>query len=37
MEHYIRLLAKQESLLGGTSLVSMYIPPNGRVSLSNKS
>ena len=36
MEDYIRLLAKQQSLLGGTSLISMYIPPNGRVSLSKQ-
>ena len=36
MEDYIRLLAKQQSLSGGTSLISMYIPPNGRVSLSKQ-
>ena len=36
MEDCIRLLAKQQSLLGGTSLISMYIPPNGRVSLSKQ-
>ena len=29
MEDYIRLLAKQQSLSGGTSLIFMYIPPNG--------
>ena len=28
MEDFIRLLAKQQSLSGGTSLISMYIPPN---------
>ena len=33
MEDFIRLLAKQQSLSEGTSLISMYIPPNGRVSL----
>ena len=31
----MRLVAKQ-SLSGGTSLISMYIPPNGRVSLSKQ-
>ena len=36
MEDFIRLLAKQKSLSGGTSLISMYIPPNGRVSLSKQ-
>ena len=36
MEDYIRLLAKEQSLSGGTSLISMYIPPNGRVSLSKQ-
>ena len=36
MENFIRLLAKQQSLSGGTSLISMYIPPNGRVSLSKQ-
>ena len=36
MEDYIRLLAKQQSLSGGTSLISMYIPPNGRGSLSKQ-
>ena len=36
MEDFIRLLAKQQSLSGGTSLISMYIPPNGRVSLSKQ-
>ena len=35
MEDFIRLLAKQQSLSGGTSLISMYIP-NGRVSLSKQ-
>ena len=34
MEDYIRLLFQQLSLFGGTSLITMYIPPNGRVSLS---
>ena len=32
----MRLLAKQQSLSGGTSLIPMYIPPNGRVSLSKQ-
>ena len=36
MEDYIPLLAKQQSLSGGTSLISMYIPPNSRVSLSKQ-
>ena len=36
MEDYIRLLSKQKSLSGGTSLITMYIPPNGRVSLSKQ-
>ena len=36
MENLIRLLAKQQSLSGGTSLIPMYIPPNGRVSLSKQ-
>ena len=31
----MRLVAKK-SLPGGTSLISMYIPPNGRVSLSKQ-
>ena len=35
MEDFMRLVAKQ-SLPGGTSLISMYIPPNGRVSLSKQ-
>ena len=34
MEDFICLLAKQQSPSGVTSLISMYIPPNGRVSLS---
>ena len=36
MEDYIRLLPQQQSLPGGTSLITMYIPPNGRVSLSKQ-
>ena len=36
MEDFIRRLAKQQSLSGGTSLICMYIPPNGRVSLSKQ-
>ena len=36
MEDFMRLVAKQQSLSGGTSLISMYIPPNGRVSLSKQ-
>ena len=36
MEDYIRLLSQQQSLSGGTSLITMYIPPNGRVSLSKQ-
>ena len=36
MEDFIRLLAKQQSLSRGASLISMYIPPNGRVSLSKQ-
>ena len=36
MEDYICLLAKQQSLSGGSSLISTYIPPNGRVSLSKQ-
>ena len=30
------LLSRQQSLSGGTSLITMYIPPNGRVSLSKQ-
>ena len=36
MEDFIRLLAKQQSLSRGPSLISMYSPPNGRVSLSKQ-
>ena len=36
MEDYIRVLSEQQSLSGGTSLISMYIPQNGRVSLSKQ-
>ena len=38
MEDYIRLLSQQQSLSGGTSFMTMYmyIPPNGRVSLSKQ-
>ena len=36
MEDYTRLLSQQQSLSGGTSLITMYIPPNGRVSLSQQ-
>ena len=36
MEDFIRLLVKQQSLSGSTSLISMYIPPNGRVNLSKQ-
>ena len=36
MEDYIRLLSQQQSLSGGTSLITMYIPPNGRVRLSKQ-
>ena len=36
MEDFIRLLAKQQSLSGGTSLMYMYILPNGRISLSKQ-
>ena len=36
MEDYIRLLSQQQSLSGGTSLITMYIPPNGGVSLSKQ-
>ena len=36
MEDYIRLLSQQQSLSGGTSLITMYIPPNVRVSLSKQ-
>ena len=36
MEDYIRLLSQQQSLSGGTSLITMYIPPNGRESLSKQ-
>ena len=35
MEDYIHLLSQEHSLSGGTGLI-MYIPPNGRVSLSKK-
>ena len=37
VDDYIRLLSQQQSLSGGTSLIAMYIRPNGRVSLVNKS
>ena len=36
MEDYIRLLSEQQTLSGGTSLITMYIPPNSRVSLSKQ-
>ena len=36
MEDYIRLLSQQHSLSGGTCLITMYIPPDGRVSLSKQ-
>ena len=36
MEDYIRLLSQQQSLSGGTSLITMYIPPDGRVSFSKQ-
>ena len=36
MEDYIRLLSHQQSLSGATSLITMYIPPSGRVSLSKE-
>ena len=36
MEDYIRLLSQQQSLSGGTSLITMYIPLNGRVSFSKQ-
>ena len=36
MEDYIRLLSQQQSLSGGSSLITMYIPPNSRVSLSKQ-
>ena len=36
MDDFIGLLAKQQSLSGGTSLISMYIHRNGRVSLSKQ-
>ena len=36
MEDYILLLSRQQSLSGGSSLITMYIPPNGRVSLSKQ-
>ena len=36
MEDYIVLLSQQQSLSEGASLITMYIPPNGRVSLSKQ-
>ena len=36
MEDYIRLLSQQQSLSGGTSLITMYIPPNVGESLSKQ-
>ena len=36
MEDYICLLSQQQSLSGGTSIITMYIRPNGRVSLSKQ-
>ena len=36
MEDYIRLLSQQQSLSGGSSLITMYIPPNDRASLSKQ-
>ena len=36
MKDYIRLLSQKQSLSAGTSLITMYIPPNGRVSLSKQ-
>ena len=34
MEDFIRLLAKQQSLSGRTSLITMYITPNGLTRIS---
>ena len=36
MEDYILLLSQQQSLSGSTSIITMYIRPNGRVSLSKQ-
>ena len=36
MEDYIRLLSRPQSLSGGTSSITTYIPPNGRVSHSKQ-
>ena len=30
MEDYIRLLSQQQSLSGGSSLITMYIPPKSK-------
>ena len=30
MESILKLLSEQQSLSAGTSLITMYIPPNGK-------
>ena len=30
MESFLKLLFEQQSLSGGTSLITMYVPPNGK-------
>lgn len=36
MEDFLKRFSQQQSLSGGTSLITMYIPPNGRISLSKQ-
>ena len=36
METFLNLLLEQQSLSGGTSLITMYIPPNGKMSVSTR-
>lgn len=30
MELFLKLLSEEQSLSGGTSLITLYIPPNGK-------
>ena len=36
MEKFLKLLSEEQSLSGGTSLITMYIPPNGKMSISTQ-
>lgn len=36
METFLKLSSEQQSLSGGTGLINMYIPPNGKMSISTR-